>query len=158
MHPVSEGYEAERAGLDALGFEPDVFRSVAEALEAGRPASEIEPELEAAQANLAAMRSEAGGDPGKVIGYLMDVTVEEYSAALTNGKVSDAAEYQDAWGFVTVARDLADTIDGEAGEKVAASLDEMLALWPEGAPIPPSEPAPAGQVSALASRVQLDLP
>ncbi|QIQ86960.1 hypothetical protein [Erythrobacter sp.] len=158
MHPVSEGYEAERAGLDRLGFEPDTFRSVSTALEQGKPAGEVEPQLEAAEDNLAAMREAAGGDPAEVIRFLMEVTSEEYAAALSNGKVSDAAEYQDAWGFVTVARALADDLEGEAAGKVAATLDRMLGLWPEGAPIPPAYPAPAGQVSALASRVLLDLP
>ena len=158
MHPVSEGYEAEREGLDRLGFEPDTFRSVSTALEQGRPANEIEPQLDAAEANLAAMRKAAGGEPAAVIRFLMDTTVEEYSAALTDGKVTDAAEYQDAWGFVTVARELAGDLDGPASGKVTATLDRMLGLWPEDAPVPPADPASTGQVSALASRVLLDLP
>jgi hypothetical protein len=158
MHPVSEGYEAEREGLDRLGFEPDTFRSVSKALEEDEPAGEIEPQLEAAEANLAAMREAAGGDPAEVIRFLMEVTVEEYSAALSEGKVTDAAEYQDAWGFVTVARAMADDLEGPASGKVAGTLDEMLDLWPEDAPVAPNDPAPAGQVSALASRVLLDLP
>jgi len=158
MHPVSEGYEAERAGLDKLGFEPDTFRNVSNALEQGRPASEIEPQLEAAEANLSAMRKEAGGDPAASIRFLMDTAVAEYSAALTDGKVTDAAEYQDAWGFVTIARELASELEGSSSQKVAATLDEMLGLWPEDAPLPPANPAPAGQVSALASRVLLALP
>jgi len=158
MHPVSEGYEAERAGLDRLGFEPDTFRSVSNALEQGKPASEIERQLEAAEANLSAMREEAGGDPAALIRFLMDTAVEEYSAALTDGKVTDAAEYQDAWGFVTVARELSSELEGSSSQKVAAAVDEMLGLWPKDAPLSPADPAPAGQVSALASRVLLALP
>lgn len=158
MHPVSEGYEAEREGLDRLGFKPDTFRNVSNALEEGRPADEIEPQLEAAEANLDAMREAAGGDPADVIRFLMNVTNEEYSAALKDGGVSDAAEYQDAWGFVSVARALADDLEGDQAGKVAATLDQLIGLWPEGAPVPPAEPAPAGQVSALTSRVLLDLP
>ncbi|MEQ8412419.1 MAG: hypothetical protein RIC51_04340 [Erythrobacter sp.] len=158
MHPVSEGYEAEREGLDRLGFEPATFRDVSSALEQGRPASDIAPQLEAAEANLAAMREQAGGDPAAVIRFLMDTAVEEYAAALTDGKVTDAAEYQDAWGFVVVARDLAGDLEGPASEKVATTLEEMLDLWGDGAPMPKGDPAPVGQVSALASRVMLALP
>lgn len=158
MHPVSESHASERAGLEKLGFDPDTFREVSSALERGQSAGAVEPRLEAAEENLAAMREKAGGEPAELIRFLMDKTVEEYSAAISEGKVVEAGEYQDAWGFATVARGLADRLEGPASDKVAASLDEMLALWPDSAPIPPADPAPAGQVSALASRVMLDLP
>ena len=48
LHPVSETHQAERAGIDALGFDQSIFISVSEALEAGKPASEIQPQLKAA--------------------------------------------------------------------------------------------------------------
>ena len=108
MHPVSETHESERAGLDKLGFDPAPFERVSAALEAGKTASEIEADLKAAEGNLATMRKAAGGDAAELIRYLMGVTVDEYSVAVTNGTVSDAAEYQDAWGFVMVAKDYDD--------------------------------------------------
>jgi hypothetical protein len=158
MHPVDETHESERAGLEKLGFEPDVFKRVSEALAAGKPAAEIEADLKAAQANLAKMREAAGGDAAAQIKYLMDVTVAEYKAAVPEKAVTDAREYQDAWGFVTVARALAGKLDAAQAKEVTALLDQMLGLWPKDAPIPPATPAPAGQISALASRVQLALP
>ena len=158
LHPVSETHAAERAGLERLGFEPALFEDVSQAIEAGRPAQDIEPQLRAAERNLRSMREKAGGDPAVLIRYLMDVTVEEYTVAVSNGSVTDPGEYQDAWGFAKAARRLAGSLEGSDGQKTRAALDELIRLWPGGAPIPPSSPAPAGQVSALASRVVLALP
>ncbi len=156
MHPVSETHADERAGLEALGFDPAAFENVSAALEAGQSAEEIEPLLSAAGDNLAAMLNATDTDDAALIRFLMETAVAEYSVAITDGAVTDPAEYQDAWGFVKVARNIAEGMNG--ADSVRGTLDEMLALWPEAAPIPPAEPAPVGQLSALASRVQLDLP
>ncbi|MEM8986188.1 MAG: hypothetical protein AAGC95_05640 [Pseudomonadota bacterium] len=156
LHPVSETHAAERAGLDALGFDASLFEAVSKALEEGRPAEEIEPQLEAAEANLASVAEKAGGDTVEVITFLMDVIVEEYTIAITDGVVTDANEYQDAYGFAIVARDRAETFDPRA-EDLIAEIDALIGLWPE-APIPPEDPAPVGQVSAQASKVILALP
>lgn len=158
LHPVSETHASERAGLEQLGFDATPFEQVSAALEAGQSADEIEPQLQAAEANLAAVREAAGGDPAELIRYLMQVTVEEYTIAVPDLSVTDPGEYQDAWGFVKVAREVADGADFAKAEQIRATLDEMLDLWPEDAPIPPEDPARAGQVSALAARVLLDLP
>jgi len=156
MHPVSETHADETAGLDALGFDPAPFEAVSAALEAGEAAETVEPQLAAAEANLAAMREASDSDPAAQIAFLMETAVAEYTIAITDGAVTDPAEYQDAWGFVKVARDIAEGMEG--ADDLKTSLDAMLALWPDAAPIPPADPAPVGQVSALASRVQLDLP
>ena len=156
-HPVSETHADERAGLEALGFQPAVFEAVSAALEAGKPAAEIEPQLAAAEANLDAMRAKAGGDPAALITYLMGVAREEYGAAVKDGAVTDPGEYQDAWGFAKVARQIADRIEGPQGKTVRAELDTLIKLWPGDAPVPPAKPAPAGQVSAQASKVELAL-
>lgn len=157
LHPVSETHAAERAGLGELGFEPALFEVVSQALEEGRPASEIEPQLAAAEANLAMVTERAGGDPIEIIEYLMDVVVEEYAIAITDGQVTDPGEYQDAYGFAVVARDRAATID-PAIDGLIEAIDGLIALWPENAPIPPADPAPVGQVTAQTSRVRLALP
>ena len=89
LHPVSETHAAERAGLDAIGFDPAPFRAVSDALEAGRPASEIEPLLAAAEANLDNMRAAAPGDPADQIRFLMETAMEEYGVGVKDGKVTD---------------------------------------------------------------------
>ncbi len=158
MHPVSETHADERAGLDKMGFDAGVFEAVSAALESGKPAADIEPQLKAAEANLAAMREKAGGDPADLIAFLMETVTAEYSVAVKDGKVTDPGEYQDAYGFAVVAKDLASGLDGDAATKVTGELDQLIAMFPEGGPIPPVDPAPAGQVSAMASRVTLSLP
>lgn len=157
LHPVSETHAAEREGLDALGFDAAVFEEVSTALEAGRPADEIEPQLIAAGTNLAMMAEQAGGDPAEIISYLMDVIVEEYTIAITDGAVSDPGEYQDAFGFAVVAHDRATAAQDPWRDAALAEIDALLALWPEGGPIPPENPAPVAQVVAQTSRVLLAL-
>ncbi|MCG8440782.1 MAG: hypothetical protein MI723_03145 [Caulobacterales bacterium] len=158
LHPVSETHEAERQGLDALGFDAGLFETVSAALEDGRPAEEIAPQLEAAEANLAMLAEKAGGDPADIIRYLMETIVEEYAIAITDGEVSDPGEYQDAYGFAVVARERAADLPEEARPAVLSALDALIALWPDAAPIPPDDPAPVGQVIAQTSRVDLALP
>ncbi|MHA7819330.1 MAG: hypothetical protein ACX930_06770 [Erythrobacter sp.] len=157
MHPVSETHASEREGLSALGFDPAPYEAVSSALEAGQPASEVEPLLAAAEANLAAMREGADGDAAAQIRFLMDTVVEEYTIAVTDGAVTDPGEYQDAWGFVKVANDIAIGIEGPKGAAIRETLGEMLALWPDGTPVTGDSPAPVGQLSALASQVLLNL-
>lgn len=154
-HPVSESYEGEREGLDALGFDPTLFETVSQALAEGRPAAEVEAQLEAAEENLAMVAEKAGGDTAEIIEYLMGVIAEEYAVGVTEGEVTDAGEFQDAYGFAVVARDRAAGLEG--GEEAAAAIDKLIALWPEG-PVPTENPAPVGQVTAMTSQVLLALP
>lgn len=153
LHPVSESYAEEREGLDAIGFDPAPFEAVSKALEEGRPASEIEPQLAAAQANLAAMRASAGGEPVSLILYLMDLIRKEYAIGVQGGTVSDAGEYQDAWGFAKTARAIADDPATPNADMVRSEIDALIALWPDAAPIPPAEPASAADVEKQAERV-----
>ena len=156
LHPVSETHHAERAGLDALGFDASLFETVSAALDAGQPAAAVEPQLQAAEANLLAVAEKAGGDAASIITYLMGVIVEEYTISITDGKITDAGEYQDAWGFAQVAKERADALPSETRDAVIAELDTLIALWETG-PVPNENPAPVGQVVAQTSRVLLRL-
>ncbi|MEM6625142.1 MAG: hypothetical protein AAF719_00400 [Pseudomonadota bacterium] len=156
LHPVSETHADEREGLDALGFDASIFETVSTALENNQPAEEIEPQLAAAEENLAMLAEQAGGDPADIIQYLMDTIVVEYTVAITDGAVSDPGEYQDAYGFAIVARDQAEMMNLESSDLID-QIDALIALWPD-APIPPETPSPLGQVIAQTSRVTLALP
>lgn len=156
LHPVSETHQAERAGLDALGLDASIFEAVSAALDAGQPADAVEPQLRAAEANLEAVAEKAGGDAASIITYLMGVVVEEYTISITDGQVTDAGEYQDAWGFALVAKDRAAGLPAETRDAVIAELDTLIALWATG-PVPNENPAPVGQVVAQTSRVLLRL-
>lgn len=157
LHPVSETHAAERAGIDALGFEGSYFEQVSEALEAGKPASEVEPLLAQADANMSLVRANAGGDPKELIAYLMDTVVEEYTIGVTDGVMTDPGEYQDAYGFSVVALDIALNVESEAGRNVATELVALVGLWDAAGPMANSTPAPVSSVVAHASKVQLAL-
>ncbi|MBB4659400.1 hypothetical protein [Parvularcula dongshanensis] len=156
LHPISETHAAERAGLDALGFEPALFEEVSASLEAGRPAAEVEAELAAAEENLAMVAGKAGGEPTEIIRFLMETLAEEYQVAITDGVVSDPGEYQDAYGFAVVARERARSL-AQASPELIEALDALIAMWPEG-PVPVDEPTPIGRVLAQASTVAFALP
>lgn len=154
LHPVSETHAAERAGIDALGFDAAPFESVSAALEQGRPASEVEPMLAAAEANIALVRRNAGGDPVGIIAYLMDTAEEEYVIGVRDGRVADAGEYQDAYGFAVIALETASRLDEPARADAVRELEALIALWPKGGPLARSEPTPVDVVKAQVARVR----
>ena len=156
LHPVSETHAAEREGLDELGFEPGLFETVSEALEAGESADDIALQLAAAEANLKAMREAAGGSPIEIIEFLGATIINEYTAGVPADTVEIDGEYQDAYGFAVVMRDEAEKLEGVEGARVVAEIDKLIALWP-GAPVPPEAPTPANEVSAQVAVVMLEL-
>lgn len=154
LHPVSETHESERAGLNALGFDAAPFERVSAALAAGAEASEVEPDLEAADANLKLVNEAAGGDPEDVIASLLDTTLDEYKVGVTDGSVTDPGEYQDAWGFVQVAADIAQQFGDSSPEAIELQneLAKLSDLWPEsidGAAPPASVSEVAAQISVV---------
>ncbi len=157
LHPVSETHEAERAGIDALGFDQDIFLQVSDALEQGRPADEIEPQLAAAEANMALMQQNAGGDPVEIISYLMDTVFEEYRIGVTDGVITDPGEYQDAFGFTVVALDIARRVEDRDTDRLIAELETLLSMWPETGPLAASIPTPVAQLVAQTSQVHIAL-
>ncbi len=151
LHPVSETHAAEREGLDALGLDSGLFEAVSAALEAGHPATEIEPLLVAAEANLAMLADRAGGDATDIIRYLMATLGKEYAIGVQDGRVTDPGEYQDAFGFATVALERARATT-PVDRRLIAELQALVALWPDG-PIPPPAPTSPAQVDAQVERV-----
>lgn len=157
LHPVSETHTAEREGLDALGFDAQLFEAISGALAQGRPGSELKMQLLAAEANLRDMADKAGGDATDTIKFLMETIGEEYSVGVPGDTVEIAGEYQDAFGFAVVALDHARKIDGPTGERVRSEIRKLIDLWPP-TPVPPSSPAKASEIQAQISAVLLELP
>lgn len=157
LHPVSETHAAERAGIEALGFKPAVFESVSAMLDAGENAGSIEPLLQEAEANIALMQTEAAGDPVAIIGFLMDTALEEYAIGVTDDVITDAGEYQDAYGFSVVALKIARRLDAEATPDLIAELNALTALWPSDGPVAASVPTPIETVSAQIAVVRTAL-
>lgn len=157
LHPVSETHAAERVGIDALGFDATPFEAVSAALEENRPAAEVEPMLRAAEANLALVRRNAGGDPGEIIGYLMDTTDEEYAIGVRDGVVTDAGEYQDAYGFAVVALETAQGLPVSVRGDTVEALQALVELWPAGGAVAASRPSTNSAVAAQTARVRAAL-
>ena len=158
LHPVSETHQAERAGIDALGFDQSIFISVSEALEAGKPASEIQPQLRAAEANLAKMQRKAGGDPAEIIRFLMDTVVEEYAIGVNKGEITDPGEYQDAYGFTIIAVRVAKRMDHPKKREISQALARLKNTWPKTGPLADSKPKSVPAVKKRVAEVlaQLD--
>ena len=128
LHPVSETHAAERAGLEALGFNAPLFEEISNALAEGRPGSDVRAQLLAAEANLQEMADQANGDPVEIIKFLMETTGEEYSIGVPAGKIEVAGEYQDAFGFAVVALAQAGKLEEPAGQRVRAELRKLIDL------------------------------
>ncbi|QIR39182.1 helix-hairpin-helix domain-containing protein [Tolypothrix sp. PCC 7910] len=81
----------------------------------------------------------------QVINGLLDSANSEYGAAIANGKIAAAIEYQDSRGFVVYANDLYKSIASqvaqtspEANKAIEASFADLVKVWP--AAIPPASP------------------
>jgi hypothetical protein len=157
LHPVSETHAAERAGIDALGFDAAIFENVSAALGAGKSADEIAPQLDAADANINLLQQNANGDPIGQIDFLMDTCLEEYTIGVVNGVIDNAGEYQDAYGFSVVARDIAKRLGTPESEPLVLELELLVRMWPSEGPLADSIPAPVSEIAAQVSRVKLEL-
>ena len=79
--------------------------------------------------------SVSAGEIASVIHHLVKTAAEEYSIAVKDGAVVNAHEYQDALGFVRVARRWTDRLedagaDAEAVGRIRHQLDEVKPAWP----------------------------
>lgn len=153
LHPVSETHQAERAGIDSLGFKPDLFKSVSKALDAGRPASEIEPMLAEAEENITLLQKNAGGDVAELIAFLMEKVDEEYNAGVHEGMIVEAGEYQDAFGFSIVALKMVKRMEGDKAVSLTEEVSKLVSMWPEIGPLADSKPAPVEEVVNQANKV-----
>lgn len=81
----------------------------------------------------------------KVMSELLDAANSEYQAAIANGKIAAAIEYQDSRGFVTYADTLYSNVSDqlakqspEAHKAIQESMSKLKTAWPSV--IPPATP------------------
>ena len=81
----------------------------------------------------------------QVINGLLDTANSEYTAAIANGKISAAIEYQDSRGFVIYAEELYKGISSQVSaanadtdKLIASNMSELSKNWPSV--IPPATP------------------
>jgi hypothetical protein len=140
LHPISEMHKAERVGLQELGLDVVSFVAVSAALEARRASFEIEPLLNLADSNLQMLADRAGGDSLKIIMFLLELIIQEYSIAVNDGKITDVGEYQDAFGFHLVALMHAKHLPATIRSGAEKSLSNLGDLWMDG-PKPVDNPS-----------------
>jgi len=153
LHPVSETHEAERAGINKLGFKGEIFEKVSKALDEGKPAAEVEPMLKKAEQNINLLQKNAGGDPAEIIEYLMDTVDEEYEIGVKNGKITDPGEYQDAYGFSVVALNIAKQVKSKETKNLISALNSLINLWPKKGPLADSTPTSVEKVKGQTAKV-----
>jgi hypothetical protein len=108
------------------------------------------------------------GDPdavtyrASVVAALLATVGHEYEEAVQDGKVELLAEYQDAYGFLQIAKDDYDAIRSdvaEGGAKEAGEIDEDFETLDDAfADLdPPSSPAPVDDVERATSHIGHEL-
>jgi hypothetical protein len=140
-HPGDEIYGDLKPLLDARGlkgFAPEL-EAVAAAVEAGKPAAEVDALVETLFAAIASTRPTKEAAPtAEVIKNLIRTAAEEYAIGVKDGKLDNVHEYQDAWGFTQTAKAMLVNLSAEekaehAGDiaKIEAELASLDALWPD---------------------------
>lgn len=140
-HPTDElyaGMDVEFAARGAMGF--------ADALEAHALASEGEDATAVAGAyaalTAAVAASEAVVSPSpamiaRIIVELLREAAAEYAIGVVDGRLGNAHEYQDAYGFTQVASAWAargGEADGAPFDLIAERIDALADLWPSLVP------------------------
>ncbi|KAF3883982.1 MULTISPECIES: helix-hairpin-helix domain-containing protein [Nostocales] len=81
----------------------------------------------------------------QVINGLLDASNSEYGAAIADGKISAAIEYQDSRGFVIYANELYKGISSQMAKEypqehkaIETNMTELVKVWPSA--IPPLKP------------------
>ena len=161
LHPVSETHKLERMGLEKFGFNSAPFIKVSEALKSQEASSEIESLLQKSDANLYYVSQQIGGNSSDIINFLLDTIIDEYSIAVTGGKITDLGEYQDAYGFQIVVQSQAATLSDNKRDSLAPALADLEALWLDG-PLPVQNPTSVDDmvaaVQAIAQRLGTQKP
>lgn len=96
----------------------------------------------------------------QVINGLLDTANSEYTAAIANGKITAAIEYQDSRGFVNYANDLYQGVstqisaaNPDADKAISISMKELATAWP--AVVPPGTPVKTpAQVTQLVKSIE----
>ena len=167
-HPSDELYAGVAEAFPARGATP--FAGELEA-HAEAVASGTSEEVDAAYAALTAAIDAAGdvvrdATPSlraRVIVLLLREAAVEYGIGVVDGRLENAHEYQDAYGFTQVALGLAraehahlaqaESADREIFQRIAADIQALGDMWPALMP-PPQIPQQASRIDAAAADIE----
>jgi hypothetical protein len=161
-HPSEEIYTDLAPMLEAVGapgFAAEL-EALAETVSTGAPADAVAAAETAALAAIEVARQAAGpsaAETAEAIERLVRTAAEEYAIGIVDGAVSNVHEYQDAWGFVQVAKAQAAVLgaaEPEVAAKISAALAETDMLFPDLAPAGNVD-GKAGVLQGAAARIEL---
>jgi len=137
-HPEDEIYAGLAPAFEARGAPGfgAALGALAAAVETGAPVEEVRAAHDRVTEALEAARAPVGATSAARLGAvvrLAQAAADEFAIGFVDGKLANAHEYQDAWGFLQVAKRIAgelaksgdDRVAGVA-EDVSGHLDTML--------------------------------
>jgi len=165
-HPGDELYAGLQPAFDAReapGF-AEALSQLAEAVEGGLPVAEVEARHSELEQGIAEAESLSEVDLKTALGSIekmVRTAAEEYAVGVKDGKIVNAQEYQDAFGFVTAAQQRLESLTErqtaqgtKAVQEVAQQLSSLRSLWPALVPEGTIN-GDAGKLYGAAARIQL---
>lgn len=151
------------ADFGAEGFAEDLT-ALANAVAGGEPADAVEATLAKVLKDIDEAREHARAPQAAEAQAMVAIlrrAADAYGDAVTDGKVAEPEDYQEAWGFVEAARAQAAQMAGEDdaaektfGETALAALDEAREALPDIAP-EGLTPGDASILHAAAAKIEL---
>ena len=158
-HPGAEIYEGLEPLLEAQdlpGFEDEIEALEHARMHGGSP-EEVQAAYDAVMTRIAETREALGAEPADhfaAMAAMLQAAAREYEAGVQGGAIANLEEYQDARGFVAVARDRMQALSGSPDTKVAeAAADALAALAETDAIFPALAPEAGATFPADASQV-----
>lgn len=169
-HPVEEIYVDLEDQLTERQVAPfkEILTQVQDLVKAKPNAADVTPAYDAAMAAIdtainALPASQRQQPPFtlQVINGLLETATSEYTAAIVNGKIQEAIEYQDSRGFIAYAHDalykgIKDSltqVDPKVDAPIETAFKQLRTAWPE--PIPPAVPVQTpDQVAAHVKQIE----
>lgn len=164
LHPIHDVYDPAKDHYAAKGLSLDTvkFSVAAENAALGKSARELRPMWQALNKQVDGLAPKQYSR-ALVVKALLTRLSSDYRRGVEGPTVTNAAEYQDAYGFSTVALRLIEEAarDGQAGDaNQAAELrreaETLVNMFPTASP--PPNPAAPGEVQAQISRILLAFP
>jgi hypothetical protein len=140
-HPGDELYDDLKLHFEEMKV-PGIGAELAEIAKIVEGGATAEDAAAAFQRFLAAVKASRGGElssseTAEVIEALVRTSADEYAEGVKDGKVINAHEYQDAWGFILAANALLQEVSAEEREEhkefaeIADQLAALQPLWPD---------------------------
>jgi len=144
-HPRDELYAGLVPAINARGASSfdQALSGLAEALESDAGIEAVETAWETLDESIREIETSVDATTAQqllAVARMSRTAAEEYAIGVVNGRLDNAHEYQDAWGFVQVARLRLDRLSGanddeiRAIERAGKALADLNRLWPGLAP------------------------